>query len=241
MNSGLYAALSGNITAMKRLDVLSNNLANTNTAGFKKDRLAFESLLPKGGPGQAAGDSPVMAQEKFFTDFSSGPIKQTGNTLDVAIEGDGFFVVNTPQGPAYTRQGNFHISSTGRLVTVDNLEVQGKGGPITIRGGKVDIDSQGGITVDGTNVGALDLVDFPKPYALQKLGNSLYKPASAMTTQQPTATARVSQGFLEDSNVSVVMEMAQLIETNRYFETCQKVIQNYDNMASKAANDVGKL
>lgn len=238
MNSGIYAALSGNITAMKRLDVLSNNLANTNTAGFKKDRLTFESLLAKG---QAAGDAPVMAEEKFFTDFSPGPLKQTGNTLDVAIEGDGFFVIDTPQGPAYTRQGNFHISPAGRLVTVDGFEVQGKGGPITIKGGSVDIDTQGGIAVDGANVGALQLVDFPKPYALQKLGNSLYRPASAAAAPQPAAAARVNQGFLEESNVSVVMEMAQMIETSRYFETCQKVIQNYDNMASKAANDVGRL
>lgn len=238
MNSGLYAALSGNITAMKRLDVVSNNLANTNTAGFKRDRIAFESLLAKGA-GQP-GDSPVMAQEKFFTDHSPGPLKQTGNTLDLAIEGEGFFTVITPQGPAYTRQGNFHLNPAGRLVTVDGFEVQGQGGPITIRGGKVEIDPSGGITVDGVRVGAIQIVDFPKPYALEKQGNSLYRPTNGLPAQ-PTAAARVSQGFLEDSNVSVVMEMAQLIETNRYFETCQKLIQNYDNMASKAANDVGKL
>ena len=240
MNSGLYAALTGNLTAMRRLDVVSNNLANANTAGFKQDRLAFQSLLANNAPAAAQGDSPVMAGERFYTDFSQGPLKQTGNSMDLAIEGDGFFVVQTASGPAYTRQGNFSRNAGGRLVNADGLEVQGAGGPITINGSSVDINVRGEISVDGVRVGALQIVDFPQPYALQKIGSSLFVPA-AQVAPQPAANARVSQGFVENSNVSVIKEMVQMIETSRYFETCQRVVQNYDNMTSKAANELGKI
>lgn len=244
MNSGLYAALSGNLAAMRRLDVISNNLANANTAGFKGDRLQFESVLASSkSQSQAAAspnDSPVFSSEIFFTDYSPGPLKQTGNTLDVALDGDGFFVVNTPQGRAYTRQGNFRMDSAGRLVTSEGYEVQG-GGPITINGGRVDIDAKGAILVDGTPAGTLDIVDFQKPYALQKLGEGLFIPANPQETPVNVTTTTVQQGTLEGSNVNVVAEMVRMIETTRYFESCQKVVRSYDDITGKAANDLGRI
>lgn len=244
MNSGLYAALSGSLAAMQRLDVISNNLANANTPGFKGDRLQFESVLANTkNPTLAAGnltDLPVFSGEKFFTDYSAGPLKQTGNTLDVALDGDGFFVVNTPQGKAYTRQGSFQRDATGKLVTGDGYEVQGRG-PITIAGGRVDIDGKGGVLVDGVPAGTLEVVDFPKPYALEKIGNGLFIPADPQVAPQAVTTASVKQGFIEESNVNVVTEMARMIETSRYFDSCQKVIRSYDDIAAKAANDLGKL
>lgn len=144
MNSGIYSALSGNIAAMKRLDVLSNNLANVNTPGFKKDRMTFESLLQAAGKVPQAGttDAPVYSETAFFTDHSRGSVSQTGNTFDLAIDGDGFFVVNTPEGKAYTRQGNFKLDATGKLVTADGYEVSG-GGPIVINGSRVEINARG--------------------------------------------------------------------------------------------------
>ncbi|AJE02386.1 flagellar basal-body rod protein FlgF [Geobacter pickeringii] len=243
MNSGIYSALSGNIAAMKRLDVLSNNLANANTAGFKKDRMTFESMLQSAGaiPRPNGGtDAPVYSETTFFTDYTAGPVKQTGNTFDLALDGDGFFVVNTPQGRAYTRQGNFHLDAGGKLVTVDGYEVLG-GGPITVNGGKVDINAKGEVFVDGSQVGALNVVDFPKPYAFQKSGNSLFVPTDPQATPQPVRGERVMQGFLEESNVNTVQEMVQLIETNRYFEMCSKAVKAYDDLAAKAANEIGKL
>lgn len=245
MNSGMYAALSGNLAAMQRLDVLTNNLANANTTGFKKDRITFEGLLadvkkltvPKGN----LTDAPVLSGERFYTDYAQGPLRQTGNTLDLALEGDGFFVVNTPEGRAYTRQGNFQRDAGGKLVTVDGYEVLGNGGPISIASGKVDINSRGSVIVNGAPVGTLEVVDFPKPYALQKKGNALFVPANPQMTPQPVANPLVAQGALEDSNVNTIQEMAYLIETTRYFETCQKVVRSYDDMAGKAANELGKL
>jgi flagellar basal-body rod protein FlgF len=245
MNSGMYAALTGNMIAQQRLDVLTNNLANVNTAGFKRDRMVFESVLGTvKNPSQGSGsltDAPVMSGASFATDYSAGPLKQTDNTLDLALEGDGFFVVNTPQGRAYTRQGNFHLDAGNRLVNAEGYEVLANGAPVTINGGKVEIDGKGGVSVDGNQVASLEIVDFPKPYPLQKTGSVQFVPAGPGGDEQPAVNTSIRQGFLEDSNVNPLLEMAQLIETNRYFESCVKAVQSFDNMASKAANDLGRL
>ncbi len=244
MNSGMYSALSGSITAMKRLDVISNNLANVNTPGFKKDKMLFESMLngnvnPPVVPQGSTAD-PILQKDSVFIDYSAGSVTQTGNTLDMAIDGDGFFVVNTPTGPAYTRQGNFRISSDGTLVTSDGYPVMGDGGPVTIAGGSVDISSNGQVTVDSLPSGTINLVDFPKPYKLTKTGSALFVPTDPQTKPQ-AATGNVRQGHLEGSNVETITEMVQMIETSRYFDSCQRVIRGFDDMAAKAVNDLGKL
>lgn len=244
MNSGMYSALSGSLTAMKRLDVISNNLANVNTPGFKKDKMAFESMLagnvnPPLVPQGSTAD-PILQKENLYIDYSSGPVAQTGNALDLAIDGDGFFVISTPNGPAYTRQGNFRSSADGTLVTADGYPVLGDGGPVKLPGGTIDVGSDGLVTVDGVPSGTLSLVDFPKPYKLTKTGSALFVPSDPQAKPQQ-ATGNVRQGHLEGSNVETITEMVQMIETSRYFETCQRVIRGVDDMASKAANDIGRL
>jgi flagellar basal-body rod protein FlgF len=238
MNSGMYAALSGNMSALRRLDVISNNLANASTPGFKADQIQFESVLA--AVKNPSAQDPALSNERFSTDFSSGPLQKSDNVLDLALEGDGFFVVNTPEGPAYTRQGNFHRGAGGKLVNGDGYEVQGQGGAITVSGGRIQIGSGGAVTVDGATVGTLSQVDFPKPYALTKSGGGLFKPADPQVTPTPSS-AQVKQGFLESSNVKVVVEMARMIETSRYFESCAKAVKSYDDMAAKAANELGKV
>jgi flagellar basal-body rod protein FlgF len=245
MNSGFYMALSGNMAAEQRLDVLTNNLANVNTAGFKRDRISFESIL--GGvknPSQESGsltDAPLIPSVRIVTDFSAGSLKPTSNTLDLALDGDGFFVVNTPQGKAYTRQGNFHLDSNGKLVNAKGLEVLASGSPVTIKGGNVVINSKGGILVDGNQVASLDIVDFPKPYQLQKEGGTQFITSVPGVEGQPARNTNVRQGFLEDSNVNTLLEMAMLMDTSRSNESCAKMIQSFDNMTSKAVNELGKL
>lgn len=237
MNSGMYAAISGNLSAMRRLDVISNNLANASTAGFKADQIQFESVLAN-AKNDAQG--PVYSSERFSTDFSPGTLQKSDNVLDVALSGEGFFVVNTPQGPAYTRQGNFHRGAGNKLVTADGYEVQGQGGAITMNGGRIRIGDNGVVSVDGVAAGTLARVDFPKPYALSKVGGALFVPADART--QPAAvTTEVKQGFLESSNVQVVVEMARMIEASRYFESCAKAVKSFDDLTAKAANDLGKV
>jgi flagellar basal-body rod protein FlgG len=250
MNSGLYAALTGNINAMKRLDVVSNNLANANTAGFKKDKLTFESVLNANGdksPLKGGGDAAsVFSGERYFTDFSQGAIQQTGNAFDVALEGDGFFEINGPQGLAYTRQGNFKLDGTGRLLTAEGYAVNPE---ITIPSNakQVTVGNDGTVSVympgenAPTTVGMLRVVDFPKPYALQKIGGALFVPADPQVAPVPVANVKVVQGALEGSNVNTISEMVQMIEASRYFEACTKVIRGFDDMAGKAANDLGRV
>lgn len=245
MNSGMYAAVSGSLAAMHRLDMISNNLANINTPGYKKDKMSFEGLLagsanpPAVPQGQTA--DPILQKENVYIDHAAGPVSQSGNPLDLALDGDGFFAVTTPEGTAYTRQGNFRTSADGTLVTVDGFPVQGTGGAaVRIQGSRVEIDAKGGVIVDGTPSGAISIVDFEKPLALTKVGNALFVPADPQAIPQ-AGTAQVQQGYLEGSNVESISEMVQLIETNRYFEACSKVIKGFDDIAAKAANDLGRV
>lgn len=249
MNSGMYAALTGNINAMKRLDVVANNLANTNTAGFKKDRLTFETLLNNANASQQVSGNdatPVFSGDRFFTDYTAGPIQQTGNPLDVAIEGEGFFVVSTPQGEAYTRQGSLRQDPGGRLVTADGYPFSPE---IIIpnRATQITIGSNGSISAimpgetAPVTVGTLQVVDFPKPYALQKVASTLFVPTDPQAVPQPAPNITISQGSLEGSNVSAISEMVQMIEANRYFDACAKVVKSFDDLAAKAANEMGKV
>jgi flagellar basal-body rod protein FlgG len=245
MNSGMYSAISGNIAAMDKLDVISNNLANINTPGFKKDKMTFEVVLSGAGaqPAVPMGKTadPIIQKENIYTDFSAGPVKESGNTFDLAIDGSGFFTVSTPNGVAYTRQGNFHLTADGTLVTTDGYPVMGQGGEIKVTGSRVEINTKGEITVDGNAAGAINLVDFPQPYNLTKSGSALFVQANPQQAAPTASTAQVRQGYLEGANVDPISEMVQMIETNRYFEACQRVIQGYDTMASKASSDLGKL
>lgn len=245
MNSGMYAALSGSMVSLQRMETLTNNLANLNTPGFKKDRLVFESVLASVDasppPASVMERTPLhTGVQQIITDYTAGPARQTGATLDFALDGDGYFAVKTPQGKAYTRQGNFHLDAGGKLLTAQGDEVLGNGSAITITGSKVEVDGKGAILVDGAQVGVLDLVDFPKPYALQKAGGALFT-AGAGVAEQPAKKMSVKQGFIEDSNVNPILEMANLIETSRYYESCLKAVRSYDDMAAKATNDLGKL
>jgi flagellar basal-body rod protein FlgG len=244
MNSGMYSALSGNLAAMKRMDIISNNLANINTPGFKKDKMTFEGMLssvtsPPVVPPSTTAD-PILQKDNIYIDYASGPVTQSGNPLDMAIDGDGFFVVNTPDGPAYTRQGNFRLSADGTLVTTDGFPVQGQGGAIRISGNRIEIDSKGVIKVDGTQAGTISMVDFPKPYDLTKIGSALFVPKNAESVPE-TAKGELRQAHLEGSNVETITEMVQMIETSRYFDACQRAILSFNDMTSKAVNDLGRL
>lgn len=245
MNSGMYPAVSGNLAAMRRLDVISNNLANVNTPGYKKDKMSFEGLLagnvnPPAVPQSTTAD-PILQKENIYIDYTSGPTSQSGNPLDLALDGDGFFAVTTPDGTAYTRQGNFRTSADGTLVTADGYPVQGSGGgAISIKGNRVEIDAKGAIMVDGVQAGSIAVLDFEKPYKLTKTGNALFVSSDPQAVPQ-SGKAQIQQGHLEGSNVDSISEMVQLIETNRYFEACSKVIKGFDDMAAKAASELGRV
>lgn len=246
MNSGMYAAVSGNLSAMRRMEIITNNLANINTLGYKKDKVSFESVLassayPPAVP-QATTADPILQTENISIDYAAGVMSRTGNPLDIAVDGDGFFTVAGPEGPAYTRQGNFRMDKDGILVTSDGFPVTGSGGGnIKVRGGSISIGAKGDVIVDGEQVGTLKIVDFPKPYNLRKIGSAMFMPADPQTTPQAAANAEVRSEYLEASNVEPISEMVQLIDASRYFDSCQRVILGFDNITSKAANELGKL
>jgi len=249
----MYSALSGNLAAMKQMDVLTNNLANAATNGYKQDRIVFDSLLagnlkpPAVPEGQTA--DPVLLGDRMLTDHSPGSLRQTGNPLDVAVQGDGFFAVTTPEGTAYTRQGSFRLATDGTLITANGYPVQSQNGqPIVINvaaqatAGKPSVDSQGTITLNGEQMGTLGVFDFPKPYQLNKVAGTFFVPTDQGVVPQPVSpNTTVTQGALEESNVNTVSAMVQMIEASRYFETCQKVIRSYDDMAAKAVNDLARV
>lgn len=247
----LYPVLSGALAQEKRLEVITNNLANVNTAGFKKDQPLFEGIgLPSGlnaGPSGSITPSPTFERlHRIFTDFSPGPVRTTGAPLDLAIDGDGFFAVQTPGGVRYTRGGSFTIDAQGQMTTYDGFPLLGTGGPITLPPGDIQVDPEGRLSVKGTEVGAqpteidtVALYRFSDPSQLRKVGQTLFESAGGNAV--PFPEGRINQGALEDANVNPVEEMVAMITVMRLYESAQKAIQTADEVAGKAANEVGRL
>ncbi len=235
MYKGIYIALSGATIKQNHMDILAQNIANANTAGFKKERIAFKDYpMPAHNKTVFRPDGRTMSEiSNTMIDYSNGGIVKTGNPLDLAINGDGFFALEENR---YTRGGNFKVSSDGYLATQDDIKVMGSGGPIPIQGGKIDVGSSGEVFVDGVSVGTVKMVDFPDKRVLKKLNGGIF--ATDETGEKPKS--QIKQGYLEISNVEVVREMVQLITTLRDFESYQKMIRAFDEAASKVANEMGK-
>ncbi len=253
MEMSMYSAMFGALSTEMRLNVSANNLANVNTTGYKRDRVSFEDTFfryahdyhvdPRGDirqkellPRADLIAKPRLAEQRV--DFSQGALQMTGNPLDVAIQGEGFFKVAAPGGSYYTRNGAFHRNAEGMLVTDQNMPVLGNGGPIQVPEGRtVNIDGTGAIYVDNAQVGQLDVVTVQNPTALQKFGQNLYMPQPGAAIQEGVAEAgrtEVAQGYLEKPNVEVVEEMVNMIETQRTFEAYQKVMTGSNDLDSKA-------
>jgi len=261
---GLYAAASGMVAGLLQQDVIAQNLANVDTPGYKKDIAlvgAFADELAVRVESRApwrlartvpiGGLGPGVYVRGTGFDPSEGPFIETGAPLDLAIQGDGYFVVETPQGEAYTRNGSFTLNSRGELVTMDGMPVLGESGPITLPSSpsgadgraSVEVRGDGRVTADGRLVGRLRIVAFDDPSSLAKAGGSLFVAASGATAR-PVGAADgtvVRQGFLEMSNVSVVTEMVQMIAGMRAYETCQRVVWFLDGTLDKSINDVGRV
>jgi flagellar basal-body rod protein FlgF len=254
MYTGLYAAVSGSLAHEKRLAILTNNLANVNTVGFKADRPVFQVEPPPNvvGPLVISETSPAVmtplnrfqehdsAQTRLsamHTNFTQGDLRTTGNPLDVALEGRGFFAVQTADGVAYTRQGTFSLNPEGVVVTAQGFPVLGDKGPLRLPQGKVEIDATGQVRAGGTVVDRLRVVDLPQPYALEKRGDSLFRPVGPQPSET-TASAVVRQGAIETANVEPVRLLVSVIETSRAYEAYQKVIQAFNDTAGRAVNDI---
>lgn len=248
MVSGKYSALAGAISREQRLANIATNLANVNTVGYKKTRMTFESLL-KGEQqiSKAKGINYSRVRENF-TEFSQGPMKSTDNPLDIAIHDEGFFKIQSPDGPRYTRRGDFRLDQDGTLLSGNGLPVLGTGNlPITIPNSnavKISVNSLGEIStlsLDGTRevVGTIGIFSINDQALLKRESDTLFslKPGAL---ENPVAEPRLNIGSLEISNVNMTEEMALMIESTRTFESYQKVIKAYSAMGQKQ-DELGSL
>lgn len=248
MIKGIYSATSGMLAEATRTDAIANNLANVNTPGYKKDIVVTKdfasTLIERIGDGK---DTPTIGSmgvgvvvDEIKPVQEQGALYQTANSLDVAIQGKGYFAVQTPNGIRYTRNGNFTQNAQGQLVTQDGYQVLGNNNnPITLRGSKVTITNEGNIVADNVTVNRLQMVEFANEKQLDKQGSSLYYAPAESPRQQATGSAK--QGYLEMSNVNVVLEMVNLISNYRAYEVNAKTVQAHDTLLQKAANDVGRV
>jgi len=244
MDSGYYAACTALISRTQALDTIANNLANASTVGYRAQHNVFSSVLATAG---SSSDSPVNSAINSFgvlsgttLDESQGALQKTDNNLDVAIQGGGFFAVQTANGPMYTRNGGFQLSSKGQLITGAGDPVMGQGGPITLPRGDVSISSNGTISSNGAVVGRLKLVQFKPGTELSSAGEGYYS-APAQTEIADTDSA-VKQGMLESSNVNPVSAMVELITAQRTAEMMQKALTMYNSEMDKTATqDLPKI
>jgi len=246
MNQALYAAVSGAANNQMRLDILTNNLANVNTVGFKEDKLYFH--IP-----EVAEDPNTSQQQKGFsisapaqpyetrTDFSPSPLRPTNNTLDLALEGEGFFCVQTPAGKQYTRRGDFSLAQDGKLITKAGYPVLGKSGEIVLRGKNIAVNEKGEISVDGNPVDTIQVVGMKQPHMLKKIGGTLFASQGGQVDEKELKDIKIKQGFLETSGVNGVRTMTEMIDVLRGYESYQKVIQFLSDATKRSINEVGKL
>ena len=236
MNHGIYTALSGSLANERRMDIMTNNLANLNTTGFKREMPVFSSVLAQqtskslesGFPqGQMEYVNAAFNQDNQV-DFKPGALQPTGNKLDVAIEGDAFFVVRSSRdgNDYYTRAGGFGLNSNKEMVTADGnvlLNTDDVGQPLVIDGTDIKINEQGVVVVDGLPVGTIRLVRFADRQSLRKVGASNFQ---ASSTPQKVDDVILHQGMKEISNVDPLSSMVGLIEISRQYELQQKIINH---------------
>jgi flagellar basal-body rod protein FlgF len=242
---GLYTAASGALVAQSQADVIANNLANVNTSGFKRTLLQVQTgpelalYRRQTDPGSQRGTSSNafvgtlgLGAQVMDTPavFEQGTLAQTANPLDLAIQGNAFFAIQTPQGVRYTRDGQFSEDPNGRLVTMDGNLVLGNNGPVQLQanGGTVQIDQNGAITQGGRLVDTIALVQFGDPTQVRPEGDNRFTATPAALAARATAGSTIHQGFLEKSNANVVRSMVDLITAQRWFEANEKVIQTQD-------------
>jgi flagellar basal-body rod protein FlgF len=223
---------------VERMRVLSHNLANAGTTAFKREisvlRPGFEQLL-----GSEIGTNVGWPAPSSTLDMSPGPLKFAGNPLDLAVEGDGFFVLDSPSGPVYTRQGSFQIDTGGRLVGANGLPVLGENGVLSLQTGRPRIAQDGGVWDGDALIGRLQMVRFERPAELTPLGAGMF--ATDEQSARELDVPHLRQGYLEAANVVGMHEMVRLIETVRHFEASQRLARSYDGMLGIALEALGQI
>lgn len=235
MIKGIYTSGSNLHSKVKNMDIVANNLANVNSTGFKRE-LPFSEIIAR------YKDENI----KQLTDFKQGTLLSTGNPLDMALSGDAYFTLETPDGLEYTRKGQFRISQEGFLVNDQGFKVLGKSGPISLEGIQLEADNEINVSKDGEIkvgkqvVDELQIVKLENDPGLIRKEGLNFSLSGGMYVEAEEETYEVRQGFIEESNVNPVLEMQAMIDINKEFEATQKVISALDNSLEKAM-EAGKV
>ena len=250
MIKGLYTGASGMLASKQRLNIVSNNLANADTTGYKKEGTVRESFpemlinkIDSKGKEEIGSLGTGVRNQFSYTDFSRGSLKHTANPLDLAIQGEGFFVVETPAGERYTKNGNFTLNNMGQIVTESGYPLLNEAGePMqTIDNRNINFDGEGQLYLDDLEAGTVQVVNFEDKGNLEKAGENLYQLADEGVEALEANNYQIRQGYQETSNVNVVKEMTKMIEANRHYEMNQRAIKTADQTLEKTVNQVGRL
>jgi flagellar basal-body rod protein FlgF len=237
MDAAIYKALSGAIAQMRKLEVGSQDLANINTSGYKGQRLAFNEVLAARTT-SATRSGGFVAVGAQGTNFLQGELQGTSNPFHLAIDGEGYFVVETPRGERYTRSGGFTLSADGTVITPQGDPLLGEAGVIQLTGGKMDVGLDGTVTSENGEVGKLRIVRFLDGRRLVKEGANLFR--SEPGNVEDVAAPRVAQGNLEQSNVSPIDSMVSMITIQRQFEAYERAMKLMDGATQKMIVDAGR-
>lgn len=246
MEHATTIALSRQMTLRRAMDIVANNVANVNTPGFKAESAIFsEFLMPlaeaddrHGQPG--VSELSYVIDSGIYRNLAEGNLEQTGNPLDMAISGDGYFSVQTENGPRYTRAGHFSLDAQGRLVTsAGDPVLSDAGAPIALtpENGPIEVSRDGTISQNGAQVGRIGVVSFANERALTKTGNGYFETAQAPV---PVAAPTVLQGMVEGSNVQPVVEMTRMIEVMRAYQSAQRSIDKMSELSQAAIRQLGR-
>lgn len=249
MIQGLYTAASGMLAVESKQSAISNNIANASTPGYKRSEpilSGFYSMFseelrnPFRFDDNSAPGGGVRVGETY-PDLSAGVLVETSNPLSMALQGDGFFVVETPNGERYTRSGAFTVNQQGQLSTQEGYPVQGTGGtPIDVRGSNVEVSRDGNVRVDGTVAGQLRLLNFESTRNFKREGSNLFSaPPEALQTATPPTSTFVQGNALENSNVNLPKEISSMMLGLRAYEANQKVVQAIDATMGRLIDQVG--
>lgn len=235
MENSIVVALTRQDTLRRQLDVVANNLANMNSTGFKSERLLFvEHLVPTPSGGERMGDAIALVRDvATVRDQAAGELKETGGDLDVAIAGEGYLTVSTPDGPRYTRNGHLQLNENGELVTAQGQPVLAQGAPVQLglEDTRITIARDGMISSENTDLGRLDIVRFSRPQALSAAEGGLMMAGNQQP--EPVASPVVLQGMLEGSNVEPIPEIERLIEVQRAYDQARQLVDREDDRIRK--------
>jgi flagellar basal-body rod protein FlgF len=244
MENALLVGLSAQLALRRSMEIVANNVANMSTSGFKRENPLFEQVLAQienGGRNDGALTEVAFVRDwGVLRDLSAGPMQQTGGALDLAIDGSAYFVVQTPRGERFTRDGQFKLDDAGRVVTMDGDQVMGEGGALVLPANAKDVKiaPDGAVSAQGNQFGRIRLAAFENERGLRKEGGNL------LQTDQPVlppARARVQQGFLERSNVQGVTEMTRMIEISRAYSAVSESMSQTEETLKRAVQKLGEV